>query len=443
MPTRRVWRSLRIVPVVLMVFVPKHIRAQAPSGDPTVDSASVARAAWARAGQALRGGDMSEARSQIARAAHAWPVQPAYQWADAVLAARAHDTTATLAGLKRYVDLGVGHDLSQDSSMRKLVSLPAFSEVRRASEQNVRALVHSHTAATFSDSTFWPEGMDADPRTRHFYVGSIRHRTIAEVDASGASRDLWPRDQQAYGAIFGVRVDTMRNVLWATTSGLPQTDGYLPADSGIAALLQIRPSDGKLLHRWDLPIVSGGHALGDLAVSANGDVFVTDSNQPFLYRLRRGADTLEAITNPLFHSLQGVAPTPDGKLLFVADYSHGLLRVDLATGAVTRLADAPHSTSLGCDGIAWYRGTIIAVQNGINPARVVQFVLDRSLTRIARMNVLDQNVSVATEPTIGAISRGEFVYVANGQFNEYDANGKRVAGTVLVRPVLLAVPLPH
>src|SRR5439155_20781081 len=110
---------------------------------------------------------------------------------------------------------------------------------------------------------------------------------------------------------------------------------------------------------------------------------------------RAGGDTLEPITNPLFHSLQGVAPDPGGSVLYVADYSHGLLHVDLATHIVTRLDDAPHLTSLGCDGIAWDRGAIVAVQNGVSPPRVMRFVLDAAGRRIVRAELLDRNLPIA------------------------------------------------
>ena len=121
-----------------------------------------------------------------------------------------------------------------------------------------------------------------------------------------------------------------------------------------------------------------------------------------------------------------------------------MLRVDLATRAVIRLDDAPGSTSLGCDGIVWDErsGAIIAVQNGVVPARIMRFVLDGSGTRIARAEVLDRNLPLADEPTIGALVGRSFVYVANSQWEKHTHDGKLPPGTVLTPPVLLILPLP-
>jgi sugar lactone lactonase YvrE len=359
-----------------------------------------------------------------------------------VLAARSRDSATVLDALRQYAALGLGRDLARDSTFNWLAGAPAFGSVLSAHRQNRRPVANSRVRATLPDSTFWPEGMDFDPRTRRYYVASIRHRTIAEVRPDGTVREIVARDRQDVGPIMGVRVDTARGVLWATTSGVPQAPGFVPRDSALASLLRIRISDGAIERRWTIPAVAAGHALGDLAVGPRGDVFVTDSYDPVVYRLRPGADTLESFRSPLFRSLQGLAPTPDGRLLYLADYSHGLLRVDLAAGTVTQVADAPHSTSVGCDGIAWDRGAIIAVQNGVIPARVMRFVLDASGRRIDRADLLDRNSALADEPTIGAVVGREFVYIANSQWEKHDASGHRLTSRALTPPLLLAVPLP-
>jgi hypothetical protein len=139
--------------------------------------------------------------------------------------------------------------------------------------------------------------------------------------------------------------------------------------------------------------------------------------------------------------LQGIAPAPGARVVFVADYSHGLLKVDVYSGEVVRLADAPGSTTLGVDGISWHDGALIAVQNGVAPPRIMRFELDSTWTKIVRADVLDRNLPVADEPTIGTIVGDEFVYVANSQWEKYDETGQRVPRTTLRRPVLIAVPI--
>jgi sugar lactone lactonase YvrE len=309
-------------------------------------------------------------------------------------------------------------------------------------ESDSANLVRSRVVATLPDSTLWPEGVDYDPNSGLYYLASVRHGTIAELRTDGSARELWPRGQRGIGAVLGVRVDTARHVLWATTTSLPQMEGFRPGDPPVAALLRIRVADGTVERRWDVAPAPRGHVLGDLAVAPNGDVWMTDSFEPVIYRLRAGRDTLEQLGNALFRSLQGVAPTVDGRTVYLADYSRGLLALDVATGEVTRLEDAANVSSRGCDGIVLdAEGAIIAVQNGVAPARVVRFVIDATRRRVLAATVIDRNAAIADEPTIGTIAGKEFVYVANSQWEKHDASGARKPGVRLSAPVLLAVPL--
>jgi len=45
-------------------------------------------------------------------------------------------------------------------------------------------------------------------------------------------------------------------------------------------------------------------------------------------------------------------------------------------------------------------------------------------------------------PTIGAVVGREFIYVANSQWEKFDAAGGRVVAKPLTAPRLLVVPLP-
>jgi sugar lactone lactonase YvrE len=423
-------------------FFAGRLIAQTPTGIAAVDSATAARAAWQRAVTALNAKDVAAARREVDRAAAAWPAQPAYVWARAVTAQLGADTEGVRSALAAYASLGLGRDLRRDARFAGYASLPGFAAIFARHDSNRSPLARSRVVATLPDSTFWPEGMDYDPRTRRYYVASVRHGTIAEVVDGRLARELWPREQPGIGAVLGVRVDSRRGVIWATLAGIRQMQGFTPAGTAIAALVRVRVADGKIERRWNLPPAPLGHTLGDLAVGPLGDVFVTDSNDPVLYRLRPGADSLERITSPLFRSLQGMAPLPNGQILYLADYSHGLLRVDLGTNEVTRLDDAPGSTSIGCDGIAWDGKAIVAVQNGVTPARIMRFVIDAAGKRVARAEVLDRNLAIADEPTIGAVVGKAFVYVANSQWEKYTDDGARKPERPLSAPVLLEVPLP-
>lgn len=407
------------------------------AGQPFIDSATVARDAY---GAASRATTLDGTLAALLRASRAWPTQPAYWTATARIAARAGDTAAVIEALTALTGMHTGRGLINDSAVQTLALVPAVRVALNALERATPAVVAGKVIATL-DSTVFAEGIDASSRTGMLYVASIRHGTIFEIDTHGAVRDLHVSRHSKVGAILGVRVSPNGLSLFATTTGLPTTLGYTPRDSSLAAILQIRIADGAIEQRWDVIADGERHLLGDVAVAADGTVYASDSYAPNLLRIRPGAATYDVITHPLFRSLQGIAPTGNAEFVIVADYSHGLMRVNVVTHSVHRIADAPGSSTLGLDGIVWYKGAVIGVQNGMSPARIMQFTFDSTMSRVGQAAVIDHQPDMADEPTIGTLFGDGFIYVANSQWGKYDDAGVRRAGTSLQPTRLICVPL--
>ncbi|MBC8087743.1 MAG: hypothetical protein H7Z40_10795 [Phycisphaerae bacterium] len=293
---------------------------------------------------------------------------------------------------------------------------------------------------TLDDSTLFPEGMSHDARTGTVYVSSLHHHNIMALSRSGGSRWLMPQVLPNVGGIYGIAVDTARGIIWATSAAAPGTSVLAASDSALPALLEVRLADGKQLRRWEMRSAAPITSPGDIALSPTGDVLVSDSQAGVLWLLPAGGDTLIAIRHRLFRSLQGLVPSRDGKAVWVADYSHGLLRVELPGGATTRVADLAGHTTVGIDGLVAHGNTLIGVQNLFNPAQVVQLTLNAEGTRIVKHAVLDRNV-LATSPTGGIVIDYAVVHIANSLWDFVGQWGTVTQGVRLPKPLLLRLPL--
>jgi len=407
------------------------------------DSARVAREAWRQAVPLFRRQDFAAARNLVRRAYQAWPGQPVYVAGYAAVSARLLDTTATLEALGLLADLGLSTDLAGNGDFAALRDAPALRPIARRLAANAAPLVQSTIAVSLAEADFFPEGMSHDPGTGAWYVGSIRHRKVTRVRPGGASEDVVREGQDGLWSVLGVRADPPSGTLWVTTAAIPQGAGYLPADSGRSGVYAFELASGRFKARYLLPASAAGHLLGDLVVAANGDVYATDSRDPVIWRIRRGSDEAqEFLRHPLFRSLQGPALDPAGRTLYVADYSHGVLAVDLNTRQVRALPVPPRTTVLGIDGLAWHEGALIGVQNGVAPPRVVRLQLDPAGQRITAVTILDRNLPQAPEPTIGTVWGNRYFYVANSQWEAYDDAGRLRAGVRLEPPRILEIKLP-
>jgi hypothetical protein len=397
--------------------------------------------------EARSAGDGAAAVAHAARAHAAWPGQWVYAYGLASIGAMAGDTRAVARGLEDLAALGARPDLAPDTTLVRVARAAAPVALARIASDPAH-LSRPEVAFRFpmADSTFWPEGLAHDGARGDFYVTGVREGRIARVDSSGRVH-AFARVAPAGWAALGAAVDAAHDRIWVGAAAIPQAAGYAAGDSGRGAIVAFDRASGREVARFELPAAPEGHVPGDVLVTPGGDVYVSDSGQPVIWRVRQGR--LETFaTDPGFRSLQGQALGDDGFTLFVADYAHGIAAVDLASRAVTWLRPPPGATTLGIDGLAWVdagphggRG-LVAVQNGLPPPRVVSIDVEGrgAATRLVRLRERARDRVVADEPTLVVVAGPRLVYVANSQWEKHDERGVRRAGPGLEPPLGLVVP---
>ena len=407
------------------------------------DSAAEARAAYRRAVVAYRRRDIPGARREMRRAAELWPTQQVYVEGAASLAAIARDTADAAGWINRLAELGVGSAVAGDTAYRALFGAKAFDDAAARLAAATAPVARSAVRLTLADTMLHPEGVAYDAHSGRWFVGSVRQRRVVAIARDGTVRDFVGPAADGIAGVFGMAVDSVHRTLWVATTALPRMEGFVATDSGRVGVFGYDLDSGSLRRAvWSPRDSSTAHTFGDVTVAPSGDVYVSDSQAPWLLWLPQGGDSLvRFVSHPLFRSLQGMAITADGAAMFVADYSHGLLRVDLATRSVVPLRVAANVTALGIDGLYLHRGALIGVQNGITPARLVRFCLDADGRGIRRAEVLDRNPALADEPTLGAIVGDSAFYVATSQWDKFDDAGRRAAGTTLRAASVLGVAL--
>ncbi|MBX9929816.1 MAG: hypothetical protein K2X99_13000 [Gemmatimonadaceae bacterium] len=403
--------------------------------------AGVARTAWRRAALSQRAGHLDSAFRDVERAVTAWGVQPAYTEGFVRLAAHRDDAGAVRAGLRALGRLGSGSGVLTDSALTRVAH--ANTGIADAIAM-LRATLDSGNLGTdrtvLADSLAFPEGIDIDAKSGTTYITSLRHRNVLVVPSAGAPRWLWDlADARRPAAVFGVVVDAARDRLWVTTARSPFADAAVARDSLPSELIRVRRRDGAIEARWTL---GDGHGTpGEATLAPDGAVLVTDAVTGAVYRLARNARALETIRHPLLRSPQGIVADADGRFVWIADWSHGLIRWEPATGAFVRVTEADGGTLLGIDGLRAFGSALIGVQNGITPQRVVRIELDRAAAMATRIATIDRPHAAPGELTVGAVEGSRFRYVQSSQWPLWDEKGARIGAAPLPRIVLREVGL--
>lgn len=331
-------------------------------------------------------------------------------------------------------------DPASDADFAALRNTPGFNAILSQLLEARKPVTASKTFATLQENDLVAEDIAYDALTRRFYISSVRHGMILSLDESGKTAPFLEEGQPGIWGVLALVVDTKRRCLWATTAAMPEVLGYKAADEGRSALLKYSLDSRGLMKLYDLP--SGKHALGDMTVSADGDVFVSDGLGGAVYWVSHVRDSLEILVpKGTFRSPQTPALSADGRKLFVPDYTRGISVLDLATKS-TKLLEHPAELSLGgIDGLYLSGKTMIAIQNGTSPTRLIRMQLDGNMTRILKWGTIEANWKGLGDPTHGVVVGGDFYFIANSGWDVLGENGALKPGAAFSPPSIRKMSL--
>jgi len=329
-----------------------------------------------------------------------------------------------LRRLARYAAMGLTADLAADSALTSLRTLPGWAPLAERIARNADPVRRGDTVFVLPSRDMLAEDIAYDARSGRFFVSSMRERRILVVDREGHAQDFVASGRDGLWAAVDLAVDERCGLLWVSTDAIPFQVGYDSADAGRAALIAFDLGTGRLVRRIEARRDTA-HFLADLAVAPTGEVYVSDNATQAVYVVRPGADSLEVLVpGGVLTDPQNPALSPDGRRLFVADYLLGIAVVDLATRRLGWLPQPPDMATNGIDGLYVAGRSLIAVQNGTAPERIVRFPVDEGFTRILGWEVLERNPQL-NEPTHGVVVGDWFYFIANSGDDRVRGNAVR------------------
>jgi sugar lactone lactonase YvrE len=428
-------QAIKFIFTCLILFVVLVINVNAQSAGDIAKSRELENKAAAN----YKAGEYPAYLSNLQRASDLRPNHPRLLYNLAGAYALNGKTDESIALIRRIVTMGLYFPFEKDDDFKSL-GQQKIDYVRSLAEVNKRAVNASTRAFTLPDKEFIPEGIAYDPVNGRFFVGSIHKGKIVSIAKNGTVSDFSSAGDGLW-SVSGMKVDAGRRILWASTTAFPQMEGLRASDEGKAGVFKYDLETGKLLNKYLLPNTPEKHALGDLTIDKTGRIYATDSVAPVIYTVPPGGNSLEVfLRDPVFSSLQGLTFTRDEKILFVADYSKGIFRIDLPSKAITQIKPSQYVTLLGIDGLYFHGDTLIAIQNGVNPQRVIVIGLNRDKTEALATKTLEANHADFFEPTLGVLVGNNFYYVANSQWPLVSEKGVLTAEK-LREPVVLKLDL--
>ena len=367
------------------------------------------------------------------RALAARPGYPGARFNLALAQALHGDAAAALHSVRALAAAGIDFRVDEMAEFESLRELPGWDDYRNDIARWREPMGSAAIAVQLDRGDFVPEGiaLDADGNV---YLGSIRHGLVVRA---GDEPDALSQ-RQGHWSVFGMRF-ARDGSLWFASAAVPQL-AAVGEDLGKTGLFRLDVDTGEITRAAILPQRAEQQVLGDLVI-AGEQIYTTDSLGGALYRYDIRADEFVTVLEPgTLGSPQGLVLDESGEHLYVADYTGGLYRVRLADGQRAAVRVKGEMSAHGIDGLYRTGSTLIAIQNGIRPHRVVSMRLADDGLTVSAMEVLAANLPEFDEPTLGAIRGDRFYFVANSHWNRFDAEGGLPEG--LSGPIVLELALP-
>lgn len=328
----------------------------------------------------------------------------------------------------------------EEVDFQNIKNSSGFQKVIALKEAQNKVIETSNFKVSLSQKDLHPEGMVYLDKHKLWLASSIRLKKIVSFDSKGVCSD-WFIDTPY--SVFALRADANQRYLWVSCSAMPEMKNYSEAIAGRNEILKIDIKTRRLVKRY---IVDGKHVFGDLVVAKNGDVYITDSAEPIIYKIQNDKMPHEKVViwkdlKDVASNLQGISFNDDESKLFIADYLKGIMVVTMKDDSkISWLSFPDGTTRKGIDGLVYYKNSLITVQNGAIPIRIVKYNLNTDSTQIADYKVLDNNRSIFNEPALASITKGKLYFFANSPWKFY-GDDKQLDETKFENPKLFELQL--
>jgi len=265
----------------------------------------------------------------------------------------------------------------------------------------------------------YPEGTAYHPTKNLYYISSVRTGTIGTVDEKGTFRVFY--QDSTLKSTYGMKVDTKRNRLWVCAADANYSMYSEPSThKKMSRLIGLDLNTGSKTDDIDLSaLMEGKHFANDLTLDDAGNIYITDSYSPVIYKVDAQMKASIFTRNDWFKSedigLNGIEWSPDGYLIVAHNSKGQLFKVDLREPE--RITKIQVKTFFpGADGLLWdSAGNLVLLQNkGVNKAFQLTSNDKWKSAEVKAYTLVEDRLH---HPTTATMNKGK-IYAVNSKMNE-------------------------
>lgn len=269
----------------------------------------------------------------------------------------------------------------------------------------------------------YPETVVVNPHNGRFVLGSFSDGAIYEANDEGLYRVLV--DDEHLHSVLGIAIDQARNRIYVADGDVGVSKRSV--DGGaftVAGLGVFDLTDGSLIRYVDLAMLApkGKHLANGLTFDKQGNIYITDSFAPVIYKVDKDGKSSVFIKSDQFAgegiNLNGIVAHPDGYLLVIKKSDGRLFKIPLDKPSELIEVSLPLPSHLvGGDGLLLADNEeLIVIANKASGVATNSVFSLRSLNGWGSANIIQQLPLQDDYPTTGTI-KGNKLYVLQSQLD--------------------------
>ncbi|ESU28246.1 hypothetical protein FLJC2902T_15930 [Flavobacterium limnosediminis JC2902] len=342
------------------------------------------------------------------------PSHPTYTYNLAAAYALNNESEKAITVLEKLVLLNNKVDFEKDADFDNLKATPGFANVIQMKADLNKIISHSEKVIFLSEKDLHPESLFYLSNQKIWLASSIRKKKIVAFDFKTGQCSDWFAESNF--SVFAMKADAKEKYLWVATTAMPEMIGFSKEMEGQSEILKIDIKTRKIVKRFP---VAGNHVFGDLVITKDGDVYVSDSGEALIYKISGDILSVWLDLKSEAFNLQGITFDRNQSKLFIADYLKGILVIDVKNPQNRNWLTFPKGATVkGIDGLVFHENSLFAIHNGVKPIRVIQYNLNGN--QISDFKIIDNNRPEFDEPALATVVGGKLVFFSNSPWKAYD-----------------------
>lgn len=289
------------------------------------------------------------------------------------------------------------------------------------------------------------ENLAYDENADRFLLGSVRSGDIYQYSEGSGFKSFIAKGDPVTGpwGVIDLVADNKGDLLWVASATLPHYTGTTQANFGRSMISKYKLSTGELLKNYMMSGSQQPMLFNSLHLTKGQDLYFINAFSSDLFRIKNGSENVEPLLSLKgLKSIKAITSNDKQNYLYLSDFELGMFVVNLENLKVVPLVRSNKGFYAGINDLFFDDGDLVAIQSGVQPARLMRYVLKDDLLLVNMFPIEASNQNFKSLGN-GTLVGDQVYYSANTQWANVDALGRLLPETEWEPLVVMKSPTKY